>query len=71
MWIYLEKISTAMRPRGLLQEAEAEVAEFVTRHRELKDEHERKRVVRNGYHQPYCFDCGCRPDLADRYLEGR
>jgi transposase-like protein len=34
----------------LLQQAvEAEVAEFVRRHRELKDEHERQRVVRNGY----------------------
>ena len=36
--------------RELLQQAvEAEVAEFVRRHRELKDEHERQRVVRNGY----------------------
>src|SRR6266852_7193043 len=36
--------------RELLQQAvEAEVAEFVTRHRELKDERERQRVVRNGY----------------------
>ena len=36
--------------RELLQEAvEAEVAEFVGRHRELKDERERQRVVRNGY----------------------
>jgi transposase-like protein len=36
--------------RELLQQAvEAEVAEFVGRHRELKDEHERQRVVRNGY----------------------
>ena len=36
--------------RELLQQAvEAEVAEFVARHRELKDEHERQRVVRNGY----------------------
>lgn len=36
--------------RELLQQAvEAEVAEFVKRHRELKDEHERQRVVRNGY----------------------
>src|SRR5882724_8040328 len=36
--------------RELLQQAvEAEVAEFVLRHRELKDEGERQRVVRNGY----------------------
>jgi putative transposase len=36
--------------RELLQQAiEAEVAEFVARHRELKDESERQRVVRNGY----------------------
>ncbi len=36
--------------RELLQQAvEAEVTEFVTRHRELKDERERQRVVRNGY----------------------
>ena len=36
--------------RELLQQAvEAEVAEFVARHRELKDEHDRQRVVRNGY----------------------
>lgn len=36
--------------RELLQQAvEAEVAEFVRRHRELKDEQERQRVVRNGY----------------------
>ena len=39
--------------RELLQQAvEAEVAEFVVRHRELKDEHEKQRVVRNGYHRP-------------------
>ncbi|MGH9873573.1 MAG: IS256 family transposase [Pyrinomonadaceae bacterium] len=36
--------------RELLQQAvEAEMAEFVARHRELKDERERQRVVRNGY----------------------
>jgi transposase-like protein len=36
--------------RELLQQAvEAEVAEFVARHLELKDERERQRVVRNGY----------------------
>lgn len=36
--------------RELLQQAvEAEVAEFVARHRELKDEREGQRVVRNGY----------------------
>jgi putative transposase len=36
--------------RELLQQAvEAEVAEFVARHRELKDEQERQRGVRNGY----------------------
>lgn len=36
--------------RELLQSAvEAEVAEFIARHRELKDERERQRVVRNGY----------------------
>ena len=36
--------------RELLQQAvEEEVAEFVTRHRELKDEGERQRIVRNGY----------------------
>jgi hypothetical protein len=42
--------------RELLQEAvEAEVAEFVPRHRELKDERQRQRVVRNGY-QPAGFE---------------
>jgi len=36
--------------RELLQQAvEAEVAEFITRHRELKDERKRQQVVRNGY----------------------
>jgi transposase-like protein len=36
--------------RELLQQAvEAEVAEFIAQHRELKDERERQRVVRNGY----------------------
>jgi putative transposase len=36
--------------RELLQQAvEAEVAEFVKRHRKLKDEQDRQRVVRNGY----------------------
>jgi transposase-like protein len=36
--------------RTMLQEViEAEVAEFVARHRELKDERERQRIVRNGY----------------------
>src|SRR6266536_5987230 len=36
--------------RELLQQAvEEEVAEFVAGHRELKDERERQRVVRNGY----------------------
>ena len=36
--------------RELLQQAvAAEVAEFVARHCELKDERERQRVVRNGY----------------------
>jgi transposase-like protein len=36
--------------RELLQQAvEAEVAEFVERHRELRDERARQRVVRNGY----------------------
>jgi putative transposase len=36
--------------RELLQQAvEGEVAEFIARHRELKDERERQRVVRNGY----------------------
>ena len=36
--------------RELLQQAvESEVAEFIERHRELKDERERQRVVRNGY----------------------
>ena len=36
--------------RELLQQAvEAEMAEFIARHRELKDERERQRVVRNGY----------------------
>jgi putative transposase len=36
--------------RELLQSAvEAEVAEFIARHREFKDERERQRVVRNGY----------------------
>lgn len=38
--------------RELLQQAvEGEVAEFIARHRELKDERERQRVVRNG-HKP-------------------
>jgi putative transposase len=36
--------------RELLQQAvEAEVTEFIERHRELKDERARQRVVRNGY----------------------
>jgi hypothetical protein len=36
--------------RELLQQAiEAEVAEFIAQHRELKDKGERQRVVRNGY----------------------
>ncbi|MBI3808708.1 MAG: IS256 family transposase [Nitrospirae bacterium] len=36
--------------RELLQQAvEAEVAEFIARHRELKDEQARQRIVRNGY----------------------
>jgi transposase-like protein len=36
--------------RELLQQAvEAEVAEFIAQHRELRDERERQRVVRNGY----------------------
>lgn len=36
--------------RELLQQAiEAEVAAFVAQHRELKDEHQHQRVVRNGY----------------------
>lgn len=36
--------------RELLQSAvEAEVAEFIVRHRELRDERARQRVVRNGY----------------------
>jgi transposase-like protein len=36
--------------RELLQQAvETEVAEFLAQHRELKDEQERQRVVRNGY----------------------
>jgi transposase-like protein len=36
--------------RELLQQAiEGEVAEFIARHGELKDERERQRVVRNGY----------------------
>jgi transposase-like protein len=40
----------AKRARELLQQAvEAEVVEFVRHHRELKDEDERQRVVRNGY----------------------
>ncbi len=38
------------RARELLQQAvEGEVAEFIARHRERKDERERQRVVRNGY----------------------
>lgn len=37
--------------RELLQQAvEAEVAEFIAQHRELRDEQERQRVVRNGHH---------------------
>ena len=36
--------------RELLQQAvEAEMAEFVAQHQELKDERERQRIVRNGY----------------------
>ena len=45
--------------RELLQQAvEAEVAEFVARHRELKDEHERQRVVRNGYRSERTIQTG-------------
>jgi putative transposase len=45
--------------RELLQQAvEAEVAEFVKRHRELKDEHERQRVVRNGYREQRTIQTG-------------
>jgi len=45
--------------RELLQQAvEAEVAEFVKRHRELKDEYERQRVVRNGYREQRTIQTG-------------
>jgi hypothetical protein len=45
--------------RELLQQAvEAEVAEFVGRQRELKDERERQRVVRNGYRPERCIQTG-------------
>jgi putative transposase len=45
--------------RELLQQAvEAEVVEFVRRHRELKDEHERQRVVRNGYRRERTIQTG-------------
>jgi len=45
--------------RELLQQAvEAEVAEFIERHRELKDEHERQRVVRNGYRSERTIQTG-------------
>ena len=38
------------RARELLQQAvAAQVAKFIARHRELKDERARQRVVRNGY----------------------
>ena len=45
--------------RELLQQAvEAEVAEFVGRHRELKDERERQRVVRNGHRRERSIQTG-------------
>jgi putative transposase len=45
--------------RELLQQAvEAEVAEFLARHRELKDHHERQRVVRNGYRSERTIQTG-------------
>jgi putative transposase len=45
--------------RELLQQAvETEVAEFVRRHRELKDEHERQRVAHNGYRRERTIQAG-------------
>jgi putative transposase len=45
--------------RELLQQAvEAEVAEFVRHHCELKDAHARQRVVRNGYRAPRAIQTG-------------
>jgi putative transposase len=45
--------------RELLQRAvEAEVAEFIARHRELKDERDRQRVVRNGYRPERAIQTG-------------
>ena len=62
--------------RELLQQAvEAEVAEFVARHRELKDERERQRVVRNGYQPEREVQTGIgdvpvkRPRVRDRQGE--
>jgi transposase-like protein len=59
--------------RELLQQAvEAEVAEFIVRHRELKDERARQRVVRNGYQPEREIQTGIgevpvkRPRVRDR-----
>jgi len=59
--------------RELLQQAvEAEVAEFIGRHRELKDERARQRVVRNGYQPEREIQTGIgevvvkRPRVRDR-----
>lgn len=62
--------------RELLQQAvEAEVAECVARHRELKDERERQRVVRNGYQPERQIQTGIgevpvkQPRVRDRQKE--
>ena len=62
--------------RNLLQVAvEAEVDEFIDRHRELKDERERRRVVRNGYQPERTIQTGIgdvavkKPRVLDRQGE--
>ena len=45
----LTEVARAGAREMLQQVIEAEVAEFLARHRELRDERERQRVVRNGY----------------------
>lgn len=59
--------------RELLQQAvEAEVGEFIARHRELKDEQARQRIVRNGYQPEREIQTGIgevpvkRPRVRDR-----
>ena len=62
--------------RDLLQVAvEAEVAEFVERHRELKDAQDRQRIVRNGYQPERTIQTGIgdvpvkKPRVRDRVGE--